>query len=211
MADWTLPTFLDDLASSSPAPGGGAVAALQVAFAAGLVGMVGELTIGRRRYLEHEDAMRAARDEARQVRERALALAGEDAEAYAGVSAAFRLPKDTDGQRAERSSVLRAALRHATEVPLETMDAAARTLGVCAEIVDRANRTVVSDLGVAAHSARAGLDSAALNVRVNLGLMGEDPFVTECEDRLRQTLSTAQATAEAVVEAVERSVSDAAA
>lgn len=210
MADWTIPTFLDDLASGSPAPGGGAVAALQVALGAGLVGMVCELTIGRKRYLEHEDAMRAARDDARRIRERGLALAGEDAEAYAGVSAAFRLPKDTEEQRAERSATLRTSLRHATEVPLQTVDAAARTLRLCAGIVDRANRSVVSDLAVAAHSARAGLDSAALNVRVNLGLMGEDPFVTECEDRLRQTLSEAQATADAVVEAVERSVSNAA-
>jgi methenyltetrahydrofolate cyclohydrolase len=209
MSDWTIRSFLDDLASSSPAPGGGAVAALQVALGAGLVGMVCELTIGRKRYAEHSEALRAARDEAQQIRQRALALAAEDANAYARVSAAFGLPRDTDEQRAERAATLHAALRRATDVPLETVDAAAAALEVCAGILDKSNRTVISDLGVAAHSARAGLDSAALNVRVNLALMGEDPFVRPCEERLRQALSSARATADAVAEAVERSVSNA--
>ncbi|WP_322767056.1 cyclodeaminase/cyclohydrolase family protein [Frankia sp. Cr1] len=171
MDDETLAGFLADLASPAPAPGGGAAAALQAALGAALVSMVCNLTIGKPRYAAHEATMLAARTDADKARVEALALADADARAFAAVSDAYKLPKDTDGERAERSRAIQAALVGAAEVPLRTAAVAADVVGLCAAIVDGANVNVLSDVGVAAACARAALDSAAINVRVNTAAM----------------------------------------
>ncbi|WP_239334879.1 cyclodeaminase/cyclohydrolase family protein [Frankia sp. CiP3] len=171
MDDETLAGFLAELASPAPAPGGGAAAALQAALGAALVSMVCNLTIGKPRYAAHEATMLTARAQADKARTEALLLADADARAFAAVSDAYRLPKDTDGERAERSRAIQAALVGAAEVPLRTAAVAAGVVGLCAAVIDGANVNVLSDVGVAAASARAALDSAAINVRVNIAAM----------------------------------------
>jgi methenyltetrahydrofolate cyclohydrolase len=164
----TLEDFLAALASAAPAPGGGAAAALQAALGAALVSMVCNLTIGKARYAEHEPTMRRVLAEADAARGRALTLAAADADAFAAVSAAYRLPRDSDADRADRGRAIQRALIHATDVPLRTAALAAAIVHLCADILDGANVNVLSDVGVAAASARAALESAALNVHVNL-------------------------------------------
>ena len=163
--------FLADLASAAPAPGGGAAAAMQVALGAALVGMVCNLTIGKPKYAEYEAVMTAARDEAEHARTAALSLAEADAQAFSGVTAAYRLPKSTDGERQARADAIQQALVRAAEVPLSTAGLAAQVVQLCQRVLPGANVNVISDVAVAAASARAGLVSAAVNVRVNLAAM----------------------------------------
>ncbi|KLL10129.1 MULTISPECIES: cyclodeaminase/cyclohydrolase family protein [Protofrankia] len=201
MDDKTMAGFLAELASPAPAPGGGAAAALQAALGAALVSMVCNLTIGRPRYAEHEATMLSARSEADKARAEALALAAADARAFAAVSDAYKLPKGTDEERAARSRAIQTALVTAAEVPLHTAAVAAAVVGLCARIIDGANVNVLSDVGVAAASARAALDSAAINVRVNTAVM------TDADARERATAAladhlTSVATADSIVRAV---------
>jgi len=202
----TIDRFLDDLASAAPAPGGGAVAGLQVAFGAALIAMVCELTVGRERYRDHEEELRAALAAATALRERAAGLAEEDAEAYGRVAEAFGLPKGSEQERGRRAEVLGRALERATAVPLATVEAGAEALRLCARILPGVNRTVLSDVGVAAHCARAGMESAALNVRINLGLISEGAFAGETRATLEDALAGGRATADEVVREVERSL-----
>jgi formiminotetrahydrofolate cyclodeaminase len=171
MDDDSLGGFLDALASSEPAPGGGAAAALSAALGAALVSMVCNLTIGKPRYAAHEQTMRLALAGAEEARATALLLVSEDAEAFSAVGAAYKLPKETDEEKAKRSEAVQEALRVAADVPLRTAAVAAEVVGLAEDILEGANVNVLSDVGVAAASARAALDSAAINVRVNLGLM----------------------------------------
>lgn len=173
MADETLDGFLEALASAAPAPGGGAAAAVQVALGAALVSMVTNLTIGKPRYAEHEPVMLTARAEADRLRGEALALADADAVAFTAVTDAYRLPKETAEEKAARSAAIQRALVGAADVPLRTAAAAAEVVGLCQRILDGANVNVLSDVAVAAASARAALDSAAINVRVNLASMSD--------------------------------------
>ncbi|HEY7661410.1 MAG TPA: cyclodeaminase/cyclohydrolase family protein, partial [Actinomycetota bacterium] len=101
--------FLAGLASDSPTPGGGAVAALCGAAGAGLISMVCRLTVGRDAYAEVEAEMRALLDDADAARGEFLTLAGRDAAAFDAVMAAFKLPKDDDRQKAERSAAIQRA------------------------------------------------------------------------------------------------------
>ncbi len=193
--------FLAELASPAPAPGGGAAAALQAALGAALVSMVCNLTIGKPRYAEHEATMLSARLDADKARAEALALAGADARAFAAVSDAYKLPKGTGEERAARSQAIQAALVTAAEVPLHTAAVAAAVVGLCTSIIDGANVNVLSDVGVAAASARAALDSAAINVRVNTAAMTD----TAARERATAALAghlTSVATADGIVRAV---------
>jgi formiminotetrahydrofolate cyclodeaminase len=159
--------WLEALASAAPAPGGGAAAALGVATAAGLVEMVCNLTIGKPAYAEHDVTMRAACAEARDARAAALALADEDAAAFTAVVDAYKLPREGDAEAAARRDAIEFALVGAARVPLRTAVVASRVLDLVATALPRANVNVISDLAVAAASAGAALEAAAINVDVN--------------------------------------------
>ncbi len=198
--------YLDALASAAPTPGGGAAAALSAATGAALVSMVCNLTIGRERYKAHDEAMRAARDEAALLRGRALALADEDGAAFRAVGAAYGLPRSSDEEKAARTAAIQDALKGATATPLRTMETAARVAALCASVVSIGNPNVVSDVGVGALSARAALDGAALNVTINLSLIRDAAFVTASRDRLHALLDEASPRIAFVLRAVEAAI-----
>lgn len=199
--------FVEELASADPTPGGGAAAALEAALGAALISMVCNLTIGKERYRDHEATMTKALAEADALRVEALALADEDATAFAAVSAAYKLPKATDEERAVRSRAIQAALREATDAPLRTTRLALRVLQLSDGILEGANPNVLSDVGVAAHCARAALGGAALNVRVNLKLSSDRTFATTAGGDLDSLLRSGWALADKVADAVERRIS----
>jgi formiminotetrahydrofolate cyclodeaminase len=200
----TVAGYLEELASAAPAPGGGAVAALHAAQAAALVRMVCNLTIGRERFAAAEPTMRRALDAAAALQEEALSLADEDAVAFGAVTAAYRLPKATGDQVAARAASLQQALRGAAEVPLRTVANAAHVIGLCDEILDGANPNLVSDVGVAAASAAAAIDAAALNVEINLASLDDVAFVGAATRELNAHRSAARSAAAIVARVRER-------
>ncbi|QUQ72103.1 cyclodeaminase/cyclohydrolase family protein [Kutzneria sp. CA-103260] len=171
MQEQTIGDWLGELASAEPAPGGGAVAAMHAAMAAGLVSMVCELTVGRPKYAEHEQTMRAVLKEAGERRQEAIELAAADAKAFKGVTDAYKLPKASDEEKARRSEAIQGALAEAAEVPLRTAELAREILGLAKRIRPGANVNVLSDVAVAAVSARAAMQAAAVNVAVNRASM----------------------------------------
>jgi formiminotetrahydrofolate cyclodeaminase len=182
--DQTIGTWLESLASSTPAPGGGAAAALNAAVGAALIEMACNLTIGRPRYAQHEAEMRAVLAEATELRNRAMRLAANDARAYGAVSQAHRLPKETDAQRHARTEQLQRALVAATEVPLETAIVASNVIQLAGRLVDRANINALADVAAATVSARAALEAALISVEANLGTISDHGRVREFTARM---------------------------
>ena len=174
LSDLTVDAFLDRLASSDPAPGGGSAAGLAAAMGAGLVAMVAELTLGRPAYAEHEDLASDLRDAARARKDQLLALAEEDAVGYDAVVTARRMPKESEAEREARAFALRSAMVEAARVPMQIALVAAEVLEMAERIAPVGNRNAVSDAGVAAQLAAAGLRGALLNVRINLPYLAED-------------------------------------
>ncbi len=170
----TLPQFLEALGSSAPTPGGGAASALAAALAAALAEMVARLTAGRARYQEVDAAMRAVIEKATGLRELLLALIEEDERAYAGVSAAFRLPKTTDDERALRDAAVQVALVAAMQPPLQVMQRACDVLDLAVEVAASGNVSVVSDAGCAALIGEAAARAAGLNVLANVVLLRDE-------------------------------------
>jgi formiminotetrahydrofolate cyclodeaminase len=201
MQQQTVGEWLDELASAAPTPGGGAAAALSVALGASLVSMVCNLTIGKPRYADHEATMRAALTRAQEARAQALRLADEDATAFGGVMAAYRLPKATEAEVAERSEAIQTALHAAADVPLRTGRLALDVLTLAEDILDGANVNVLSDVAVAAATIRAALDSAVINVLVNLASITADERRARLDSAVEE-ISAAVDRADAVVTSV---------
>lgn len=168
LVDMTVRDYLDLLKSDAPAPGGGSVSALSAAQGVGLVAMVADLTIGREKYAEYEQVCKEAKEEALKLYEALVAAIDEDTEAFNKVSAAYKMPKDTDEQKAARSAAIREANVGATEVPFETVKLCLAGLKVTETMVGKSNPNAASDLGVAALNLMAGIRGAWLNVKINL-------------------------------------------
>jgi formiminotetrahydrofolate cyclodeaminase len=173
LRDLKIGDWLDDLASESSAPGGGAAAALDAAVGAALISMVCNLTIGRPKYAEYDDINKAALETATKLRGEALELAEADEAAFTKVTDAYKLPRATDEEKAARTAAIQASLIDAAGVPLRTAALCAEIIALAVKIEPGSNTNLISDVAVAAASARAALDSAALNVEINLGAMND--------------------------------------
>jgi methenyltetrahydrofolate cyclohydrolase len=162
-------TLLDQLASAAPAPGGGAAAALAGAMGAALVQMTANLTLARPKLVDVHSAANGIEARAGEQRQRLQVLAAADATAYARVSAAYRMPKETEAERAARSAAIQMALVDAAGVPLDVVRECARLLVVCEDAAPILNAVVISDVLVGALLAHAALEASAANVEVNVG------------------------------------------
>ena len=167
-AEQAVPEFVDEVASSAPTPGGGSVAALAGSLAAALATMVARLTIGKKRYAEHEPRMRTLEREGEALRRELFDLVSEDARAYEGFVAAAKMSQRTPEEIATRVKAMADAARNAAAVPLRTAEACLRAMDLAAVVAAVGNRNAVSDAGVAAWMARSGVEGAALNVAINL-------------------------------------------
>ncbi len=188
LAEKSITQFMDELASSAPAPGGGSVAALAGAMGAALVSMVCNLTIGKKKYADVEGEIKAILEQSEALRRELLDLLEGDIAAYTKVSEAMKMPRDTEEQRAIREEALDKALKEATEVPLRVAEACVKVIDLCRPVAEKGNVNAVSDAGVAVVMAEAGLRSAALNVLINLGWLKDENFKKEAQTRLDKLL-----------------------
>ncbi len=189
LTDKTLVDFLDALASSAPAPGGGSVAALSGALGAALVSMVCNLTLGKKRYADVQEEITTLLKQSEALRHELTDLLEADVEAYTGVSGAYGMPRDTDEQKATRSAAIQEALKGATIVPLQVAEACVNVLQLCTPAAEMGNVYAVSDAGVAAVMAEGGLRSAALNVIININAIKDQAFVAEMQSKLDALLA----------------------
>ena len=166
--------FLEDLAGSAPAPGGGGAAALVGAAGAALGNMVGSLTVGKKKYAAVEADILVLNRRAAALRKRLEWLVQADADAFTPLAAAYKLPKETPEQQAHKAAVLEAALEGACAVPLEIMSACCEGIALAAEYAEKGIVMAVSDAGCAALFCKAALQAAGLNVSINTRLMADN-------------------------------------
>lgn len=166
--------FLEDLAGSAPAPGGGGAAALVGAAGAALGNMIGSLTVGKKKYAAVEADILVLNRRAVALRKRLEGLVQADANAFTPLAAAYKLPKETPEQQAHKAAVLETALEGACAVPLEIMSACCEGITLAAEYAEKGSVMAVSDAGCAALFCKAALQAAGLNVSINTRLMADN-------------------------------------
>ncbi len=179
LTDKPVTSFLDELASNAPAPGGGSVAALSGALGAALISMVCNLTLGKKGYDEVQGDVQDLLGQSEALRQELTGLLEADVAAYTAYSQAAKLPRETDEQKAERTRAVQAALVNATDVPMRIAEAAVKVMDLCMPTAEKGNKFAVSDAGVAVLMGEAALRSAALNVLINLGSIKDEAFVAQ--------------------------------
>jgi glutamate formiminotransferase/formiminotetrahydrofolate cyclodeaminase len=164
----TLRGFANELASDSPAPGGGSVAAYCGALGAGLSAMVANLTFGAKDYLKYNKEMEEIALEGQALKERFLHLVDADTDAFNRVMAAMRLPKKTDEEKAARQQAMVEATRGAIATPMQVMEASLEVFPLAAALIKKGNQNALSDATVSALTAETAARGAYLNVLINL-------------------------------------------
>lgn len=168
LVEMTVNTYLDVLKSDAPAPGGGSVSALSGAQGIGLALMVCDLTIGKEKYADYQEVCLAAKEAGISVYNRLVEAIDKDTEAFNLVSAAFKMPKETDEEKAARKQAIADGTLVATQVPFETMEIAFEGLKIVETLEGKSNPNASSDLGVAALNLMSAIRGAWLNVKINL-------------------------------------------
>ena len=180
-----LKTYLNELASASPAPGGGAAAAVTVAQGLALLSMVCNLTIGKKAFSAVEDQAKDILEQVSTMLAAALSEAETDMKAFTVVMKAWQMPAETDEQKVTRKATLAKATRNAAEPPFRLMALAAQALPLADQLEKIGNPNVLSDVFVGRHLLIAGYKSSKENVEVNLNnLSHEDSFVSEMRTKM---------------------------
>ncbi|MCX6826302.1 MAG: glutamate formimidoyltransferase [candidate division Zixibacteria bacterium] len=180
--------FYDEVASKSPTPGGGSVAASAGVLGAALDSMVCRLTVGKKKYAEVEKDLIIVRDKSEALRAQLTDMIKKDGEAFDRVMTARRLPKDTEEEIGKRVREIITATKGAALVPLETARLALGVLELTREVAQKGNVNSISDAGVAALMAKAAIEGAIYNVKINIGSLEDKEFV----DRLRGEIAELQ-------------------
>lgn len=177
LTELTLKEIIAQTASDEPVPGGGSVSALVGAFSAALTQMVARLTLGRKKYADVEPEMKDVIAGVEDLGHSLLAQVDTDAEAYNTVMEAYRLPKETDAEKAKRKEAIQEALKIAAASPLAIATTAAELLPFIELVATKGNANAVTDAGVAMLCCRTAVYGALLNVRVNLASIEDEDFV----------------------------------
>lgn len=185
----TIDDFLTELSSRAPVPGGGGASALVAALSCALASMVASLTVGKPKYAAVETEMQALLARSEALRKRFLALMDEDAAAFEPLAQAYRLPKGTEAEKAEKALVMEAALKSAVQPPMQMMEACAEAFALIALSAEKGSVVAVSDAGVAASFCRAALEGASLNVFINTQGMQDRGYAETLNSRARQLLA----------------------
>jgi formiminotetrahydrofolate cyclodeaminase len=188
----TVGEFLDELASSSPAPGGGSVAAFSGALGTALVSMVCRLTIGKKKYAGVRQEMETTLKKSEELRASFSDLIEKDTEAFNGVMRAFALPKESEEAKRERDAAIEEATKKATLLPLAVMELCLAALPLTKIVAEKGNVNSVSDAGVAALMLRSACSGAALNVWINLAQLQDNSFIEETRGKSTKILREAE-------------------
>ncbi|MGP2528141.1 cyclodeaminase/cyclohydrolase family protein [Acidaminococcus sp. LBK-2] len=182
----TVEGFINETASSSPAPGGGSIAALNAASSAALITMVANLTLGKEKYAAVEEDMKEVAAKAGALKDDFLALIDEDSNAFNKIMAAFKLPKDTDEAKKARSAAIQEATKGAALVPFKVGQKANELFALAEEVITKGNQNAITDGAVAAMNARAAVRGAFLNVKINLGSIKDGLFVEDLQKKMAE-------------------------
>jgi glutamate formiminotransferase/formiminotetrahydrofolate cyclodeaminase len=205
LASMTVAAFVDEVSRDTPAPGGGSIAALAGALGASLASMVANLSVGKGEFdARYRDLCELA-ERAQAVKEALVQSIDADTEAFNEVIVALRMAKDTPEQLAARAEAIRTGYKSAARVPLRSAQLCREVLDLCQAAAGIGNQAVMSDAGVGALMAYAGVQGAIHNVRINLPHTKDADFVATMESTLDELLGDSRSVCEGIQERVRES------
>lgn len=202
MKTQTCEKFIDVLASKAPVPGGGGAAALTGAVGVALGNMVGALTVGKKKYAEVEEEIRTMMEASTKLQNELLDLIQKDADGFEPLAAAYRLPKETEEEKAEKERVLEQATKDACEVPFEIMEKCCQGIDLCGEFAEKGSVMATSDAGAGAIFCKAALQAASLNVYINTKSLKDREYAQQANEKSDAMLKEYMAKADEIIDSV---------
>lgn len=199
-----LGTWVDQLASKAPVPGGGGASALGGALAAALGQMVANLTVGKKRYADVEEEMQECLCKLNILQMELMALADKDAEVFAPLAEAYGMPSSTEEEKAEKDRVMEERLLAASLIPMMMLEKAASVLDYVELLEKKGSKMAVSDAGVAAQFARTALTGAVMNVYINTKSMKNRKVAEELNEKADELLAEGMKKADEIYNSVRR-------
>jgi len=198
--------FTEVLASASPVPGGGGVSALVGALGTALGSMVGNLTLGKKKYESVQEDIKKILDKAAVLQNELLTLVEKDAEVFEPLSKAYGLPKNTEEEKKKRDEIMEEALKVASSVPLKIMEKIMEAIALHEELAQKGTRIAISDVGVGVQFCKAALMGASLNVYINTKLMKDREYADQLNKKVDELLHEGMDKADIVYRQVEDSI-----
>jgi len=195
--------FLEELASNSPAPGGGSVAAFAGALSAALVSMVANLTIGKEKFKEQEPEFNEILNKATDFKCKLKECIDKDTEAFNQVMEAYKLPKTTEKEKAIRTQCIQKELQNAASLPMQVAEMCLEVLKLVKICALRGNSNAISDTGVAALMGLSGLQGALFNVDINLNSIKDEYFVEQINLKKGEIFVEAQVLKDEIMQIVQ--------
>ncbi len=198
--------FVDKLASGAPVPGGGGASALAGALGTALGSMVGNLTLGKKKYQDVEDDIKRILKDAQELQQQLMTLIEKDAQVFGPLSKAYGLPRNTEEEKKKRNEIMEQALRQACSVPLEIMEKAIEAIALHEELVSKGSKLAISDVGVGVLLCKAAVMGGSLNVFINTKLMKDREYADRINARADRMLEDAIDRADRVYKEVEQKI-----
>ncbi|MDY5306448.1 cyclodeaminase/cyclohydrolase family protein [Fusobacterium gastrosuis] len=198
--------FLNEVDSNSPAPGGGSVAALASSLGVSLGRMVAHLSFGKKKYEANSDEAKAAFvknfDELLKIKDELNVLIDKDSEAYNTVMAAFKLPKETDEEKAIRNAEIQKCTKFAIQTPYDIVVLSGKAISLLGTILEYGNQNAITDIGVGTMLLMTGLEGGILNVKVNLSSIEDQEYVQKISKEIAEIKATAAKEVERIMNIV---------
>ncbi|MCL2165703.1 MAG: cyclodeaminase/cyclohydrolase family protein [Clostridiales bacterium] len=202
MLDKSCAAFIEILASKEPVPGGGGASALVGAIGMALGSMVGNLTLGKKKYADVQEDIQVILEKAGVLQEELKALVQKDAEVFQPLSKAYGLPADTEEQKAAKAGILEDALKIACSAPVEIMEKAMACIDLHEELAQKGTRIAISDVGVGVICLKSALLGASLNVFINTNLMKDKAYAEEINQKTEKMIREGSRKADRIFEEV---------
>lgn len=208
MKELSVATFIEELASKAPVPGGGGASALVGAIGVALGNMVGSLTVGKKKYADVEAEIYALKAQSTQLQDRLLQLVEDDAKVFEPLSRAYGLPSSTDEEKAEKERVLEDALNEACSVPMKIMETVGEAVTILEIFFEKGSKLAISDVGCGVICCQAALRAASLNVFINTKLMKDRANADRLNEHAQGLLRQYRRRTETLFNAVEDGLID---
>lgn len=194
----SISDFADALASAKPVPGGGGAAALASALGIALGDMVGEFTLGKKKYADVEDDIRLLMERAQKLKSELIDCIEKDAAAFEPLSRAYGIPKEDPA----RDEVMEECLREAAKPPMRIVELSCEAISILKGFWEKGSRIMISDAATGAALCRGALLGGAINVKVNTKLMKDCGYAKEVNEKVERMVAEYSQIAQQIYEGV---------
>jgi formiminotetrahydrofolate cyclodeaminase len=198
MSEMACQDFVGALAAKTSVPGGGGASALVGAIGVALCSMVGNFTLGRKKYAQFEEDVHRMLAEGEKIQSDLLMLIDDDAKAFEPLSKAYAIPKDDP----QREAVMEKALMDASLAPLNIMRKCCEAIDLLEEMLEKGSVMLISDVGCGALFAKAALIGASFNIYINTKSFSNRAEAEKIENEVAAMLETYQLKADQIASAV---------